>query len=124
MNESSIDGRLPAMPARYRMIWRWHFYAGLACIPFIIWLSVTGAIYLFKPQFEAWQDRAYEHLPMSGAVSAPSQQVAAALAAVPGTRLNAYQIPRTPDSAAQIIVGQGESVYRAYVNPQLSLIHI
>jgi len=118
VNESSIDGRLPALPARHRMIWRWHFYAGLFCIPFIIWLSVTGAIYLFKPQFEAWQDHAYEHLPMTGAAAAPSQQVAAALAAAPGTRLNAYQIPRTPDSAAQIIVGQGESVYRAYVNPQ------
>lgn len=32
----------------YRTVWRWHFYAGLFCIPFVIWLSITGSIYLFK----------------------------------------------------------------------------
>jgi hypothetical protein len=26
----------------YRTIWRWHFYAGLFVIPFILMLSVTG----------------------------------------------------------------------------------
>jgi hypothetical protein len=30
----------------YNAVWRWHFYAGLFCIPFIIWLSLTGTIYL------------------------------------------------------------------------------
>ena len=39
------------------MIWRWHFYAGLFCIPFILILSITGPIYLFKPQIEAWIDK-------------------------------------------------------------------
>ncbi|HUD29904.1 MAG TPA: PepSY domain-containing protein, partial [Novosphingobium sp.] len=37
----------------YRAVWRWHFYAGLLCVPFVLWLSVTGGIYLFKPQIEA-----------------------------------------------------------------------
>jgi uncharacterized iron-regulated membrane protein len=41
----------------YRMLWRWHFYAGLICIPFVIWLAVTGSIYLFRPQIDAWVDR-------------------------------------------------------------------
>jgi uncharacterized iron-regulated membrane protein len=36
----------------YRTVWRWHFYAGLFCIPFVIWLATTGSIYLFKPQIE------------------------------------------------------------------------
>ena len=40
--------------ALYRTIWRWHFYAGLFCIPFVLWLALTGSIYLFKPQVEAW----------------------------------------------------------------------
>ena len=46
--------------AAYRTVWRWHFYAGLFCLPFIIVLSLTGAIYLFKPQIDAWLDRLYE----------------------------------------------------------------
>ena len=41
-NESSL----------YRLVWRWHFYAGIFCIPFILSLSISGAIYLFKPQID------------------------------------------------------------------------
>lgn len=37
----------------YRAVWRWHFYAGIFVIPFMIMLSVTGIIYLFKPQLDA-----------------------------------------------------------------------
>jgi transposase len=33
----------------YRTVWRWHFYAGLFCIPFVLWFATTGTIYLFKP---------------------------------------------------------------------------
>ena len=36
----------------YNLAWRWHFYAGLFVIPFLILLSVTGIIYLFKPQLD------------------------------------------------------------------------
>ena len=46
----------------YRAVWRWHFYARLFCIPFVIVLATSGAIYLFKPQIEAWNDRPYDHL--------------------------------------------------------------
>lgn len=37
----------------YRTIWRWHFYAGLFVVPFILLLALPGAIYLFKPQLDA-----------------------------------------------------------------------
>ena len=67
--------------ALYRRVWRWHFYAGLFVLPFILVLSVTGAIYLFKPQLDRWEERAWLHLPQAGAVSA-DQQVEAALAAL------------------------------------------
>lgn len=43
----------------YRTVWRWHFYAGLFVIPFMLILSVTGIIYLFKPQLDAAM---YSHL--------------------------------------------------------------
>ena len=41
--------------ALYRTVWRWHFYAGLFVVPFILLLSLTGAIYLFKPQIDRWE---------------------------------------------------------------------
>jgi uncharacterized iron-regulated membrane protein len=36
----------------FRAVWRWHFYAGIIFAPFIIMLSLSGIIYLFKPQIE------------------------------------------------------------------------
>src|SRR5271170_784098 len=89
----------------YRMIWRWHFYAGLFAIPFIIFLSITGSIYLFRPQVESWLDRPYDNLP--GAQRAlPSQVVSAVLAQNPGWMLHAYQLPKTAHSAAQILISK------------------
>jgi uncharacterized iron-regulated membrane protein len=36
----------------YRAVWRWHFYAGLLVLPFLILLAVTGGLYLFKPELD------------------------------------------------------------------------
>lgn len=47
MNASVEDGSL------YRAVWRWHFYAGLIVLPFLLWLAVTGGLYLYKPEIEA-----------------------------------------------------------------------
>ena len=33
-----------------RTIWRWHFYAGLICLPFFVLLASTGAVYLFRDE--------------------------------------------------------------------------
>ncbi len=43
--------------AAYRLIWRWHFYAGLFCLPFIVVLALSGSVYLLKPQIDAYLDR-------------------------------------------------------------------
>lgn len=40
----------PSQDAVYRAVWRWHFYAGLLCLPFLILLSATGSLYLFKDE--------------------------------------------------------------------------
>ena len=102
----------------YNSVWRWHFYAGLFCIPFAIWLSITGGIYLFKPQIEAWIDRDYDHLVITGPLASPKDQVAAALATVPGSVLNAYQMPTSETSAIRILVGKDKQLQRVYVHPQ------
>lgn len=40
----------------YRTVWRWHFYAGLLVLPLVILLSLSGALFLFKPQVERWKN--------------------------------------------------------------------
>ena len=64
--------------ALYRTIWRWHFYAGLLVLPFIFFLSITGSIYLFKPQIDRWEESAWHGLSAADRVS-PDVQLAAAL---------------------------------------------
>lgn len=99
----------------YRTVWRWHFYAGLFCIPFVVFLSLTGSIYLFRPQVDAWLDRPYAHL--GGAQAAPpSRTVEAVLAANPGWTLHAYQIPASGHAAAQVLIGRGGVERRVYVD--------
>ena len=121
MTDATID-RSAATAQRtrgleYRVIWRWHFYAGLFCIPFVLWLSVTGTIFLFHPQIQAWLDRPYDHLSKTAAGAAVHEQVTAALAAVPGAGLEAYQLSGNAHSPAEILVLRARREYRVYVDP-------
>ena len=102
----------------YRMIWRWHFYAGVICIPFIAILCLTGPIYLFKPQIESLIDARYDHLPFAGAPASASAQVASALAAVPRSRFQAIEVRTDTHDAARITVVQQETKIRIYVHPK------
>ncbi|MDX2044684.1 MAG: PepSY domain-containing protein [Acidobacteriota bacterium] len=39
-------------PRLYRVIWRWHFYAGLFVWPVLVVVAMTGALYVFRPELE------------------------------------------------------------------------
>ncbi len=118
MNEQANKASL------YRTIWRWHFYAGLFVVPMVLILALTGAVYLFKPQVERWEERAWRDLPTGGAVT-PDAQVKAALAAYPGSRLHSYRLPQSESDAVLIHLalpggaGGGKQVMRdVFVSPQ------
>ena len=108
----------------YRTIWRWHFYAGLFVVPMVLILALSGALYLFKPQVERWEERAFQHLPTAGAVM-PDAQVQAALAAFPGARLHSYRIPQDVGDAALVHIalpasgpGRDQAMRDVFVSPQ------
>lgn len=104
--------------AFYNAVWRWHFYAGLFCMPFVVWLALTGSIYLWRPQIEAWLDKPYDHLATSGPLASPDSQVAAAVASVPGSRLQKYILPQRDDQAVRVLVNKGGTSSRVYVDPR------
>ena len=109
---------VPAGQALYLWVWRWHFYAGLFVLPFILILAVTGSIYLFKPQVERWEERAFRGLGTNGAVS-PEAQLSAALAANPAMRFNHYRLPREAGDAAMLQLVDADGKPReVYVSPQ------
>ncbi len=113
------SGFAPAVKASavYRTLWRWHFYAGLFCIPFILTLAISGAIYLFKPQLDALVDRPYQQLAVAGERSSANAQIAAALKAFPGSHFVNYQLPQR-ESDAVVITLLNKGVQRlVYINP-------
>lgn len=102
----------------YRAVWRWHFYAGLLVLPFLVLLAITGAIYLFRYDLDPLVHRDLMRVEARAApFRAPQDMVAAALAAHPGTAFR-YVPPASPIAAAEIGV-RGASGERAvvYVDP-------
>ncbi|HET6553074.1 MAG TPA: PepSY domain-containing protein [Dyella sp.] len=118
------------IPARrrwpdYAALWRWHFYAGLFCLPFFCWLAITGSLYLFRPDIEAWLDRPYESLHLEGPRATPASEARAAVAAVPGSVFSHYEPPATATGAAQVVVAREGYLYRVYVHPgSLQAMHV
>lgn len=104
--------------ALYRAVWRWHFYAGLACAPFLFILAVTGAIYLFNDEIN---DALYPRLRVVPEVQASiplSQMAQAALAAYPGGTVTRIDTPRARDRSVEVFVtpASGEP-RRVFVDP-------
>ncbi|MFZ7197366.1 PepSY domain-containing protein, partial [Bordetella avium] len=72
----------------YRAVWRWHFYAGMLVLPFMILLAATGMLYLFHDEIESvWYRDLRQVAEHDAAPRAPETLAAAALAAQPGTLL-------------------------------------
>lgn len=104
----------------YRTIWRWHFYAGLFVVPMVLVLALTGAVYLFKPQVDRWEERHFRDLPTAGPVL-PDDQVEAALAAWPGARFHSYRLPQAEGDAALVHLALGDrpgAMRDVFVSPQ------
>lgn len=101
----------------YRTLWRWHFYAGLFCIPFILSLSITGAIFLFKPQIDAWSDRAENTLTPHSTTMSANEHILAAQAALPNAQFLSYRLPQTAQHAAVITLKQEGKKYAVYIHP-------
>ena len=88
----------------YRAVWRWHFYAGLLILPFMITLAVTGGIYLFRDEVDRFVHADFMRVtPLDEQRLAPSELVAAALDAQPGKALK-YTDPARDSQSTEITV--------------------
>ncbi|MFF4985624.1 PepSY-associated TM helix domain-containing protein [Streptosporangium saharense] len=100
---------VPGSSWRYRVVWRWHFYAGLLTAPVLLVMAITGAIYLFKTPFENWRYADVRALPAPVAFALPlSGQIQAALAARPGAKLDSVIPPQAPDRTTRVILAGGD----------------
>lgn len=113
-----VDGATQQRRAAvYRLIWRWHFYAGLLCIPLVLVLSLSGAIYLFKPQLDARAEQPFLGIAAVGIRLQPDELIARALAAVPDARFLSWRLSSAPDAAQRIDVMAAGVARPVYLHP-------
>lgn len=114
---SAQGARRPNMDL-YRAVWRWHFYAGLMVLPFMILLAVTGALYLFRDEIDQLVHADLMRVAVEQrAVLTPEHQTAAALQVHPGEVFKYVPAP-ADDLATEVDIktATGEKL-AVYVNP-------
>lgn len=115
---SETEARAPARRADkfYFAAWRWHFYAGIFVIPFLIILAVTGAIMMIYSGVGNELGQA-PSVVVTGDPLPVSRQADAALAAVPGGVLDAYVAPEAAYRPSYFTLMQGDAAMAVAVDP-------
>jgi uncharacterized iron-regulated membrane protein len=110
-------GPSTAESALYRRVWRWHFYAGLICMPFLALLAVTGALYLFKDPIESLvysQLRFVDSAP--GDVLDAEALIARAVQARSGQPVR-FNAPPAADRSAEVGIRTSDGTVGVYLDP-------
>lgn len=101
----------------YRVIWRWHFYAGMIIAPVLVVLSATGALYIFKDELEAFLYPGVTYVEPAPEHTTYDEQLAAVNAAVgPGYQIALMQVFMNPKRATTLAMG-GKTFQYSYVDP-------
>ena len=85
--------------------WRWHFFAGLLVIPFVILLATTGSIYLLKPQIDAFEEQRIHQRAFGALDTTPlnaSLLLEGLLADHPQASLSQYTLAKLDDRTVEI----------------------
>ncbi|KTT74283.1 hypothetical protein NS334_05695, partial [Sphingomonas endophytica] len=77
-----------------RAVWRWHFVAGVLVLPFLLWLAVTGALYLYKPEIERLVYADWIHV--TPAARLPVETLATRVGAAVGGQVTQVEKPADP----------------------------
>jgi uncharacterized iron-regulated membrane protein len=109
--QSSTGDRL------YRVIWRWHFYAGMIITLPLIVVAATGALYIFKDELEGVLHPGVLYVEPAAERATYEQQLAAARAAVPPTyQIGLMQVFTDPRRATGLAMA-GDKFQMGYVDP-------
>ncbi|MEI1251273.1 PepSY-associated TM helix domain-containing protein [Rhizobium aouanii] len=119
---STITAAEPAEDAAngvslYRAIWRWHFFAGLLVIPFLLNLAVTGSLYLFKDEINSTFFGYRYNVQPAGEALSPERIAEIAASAVPGSTATSYKDPVLPERSAIVTLSSDAGSMLVFVNP-------
>jgi len=117
-NATPNSKALARSKSRYFLTWRWHFYAGLFVIPFMLMLSLTGLVMLFDDEIELSRYQSVLTVTPEAATLSASQQMENVLAAYPNAMVTQF-IPAQSSELANrfsIMFESGKTLF-VTVNP-------
>ncbi|PKR48436.1 PepSY-associated TM helix domain-containing protein [Thalassospira marina] len=100
----------------YMAAWRWHFYAGIFVIPFLLILATTGMVMMVFTGQSNQLGHVSDIVP-TGQPLPVSQQAKAALATLPDGHLDQYISPEAPNRPAFFAIRNAGAVIAVAVNP-------
>lgn len=112
-NATPNSEELARSKSRYFLTWRWHFYAGLFVIPFMLMLSLTGLVMLFDDEIEfSRYQSVLEVVPQTSNV-AVSVQMDNVLLAYPNANMTQFVPAPSPDLANRfsITLDSGKTIF-------------
>jgi len=98
------DTAPPVAGSLYRMVWRWHFIAGLLVLPVLVMMAITGGLYLFKPELDHLAYRRLEDVPVRAAPYAPASRIIAEVERATPGRVMQFTPPTGPGEAVRLTV--------------------
>jgi uncharacterized iron-regulated membrane protein len=117
----TLASDLPQRPPSgvYGLIWRWHFYAGLLCLPFFILLATTGGLYLFRDELAPVIESHRLIAPSgpAGVSLVPEDLIRRAIAAQPGQAIR-FTPPPIPGRSVEVgIRPEGGKTVSVFLDP-------
>jgi uncharacterized iron-regulated membrane protein len=102
----------------FRVVWRWHFYAGVIVAPILMVAAATGALYIFRDELQRiMYARLLSVAPAETRVSYDEQLAAVAAELPPGFRITQWVVEKDPSLSTIAYVSDGKEFRSVYVDP-------
>jgi len=112
----TTESPAPSLGRFHLLAWRWHFYAGLYVVPFLLMLAITGLVMVFFTGFQHRLGMTIHVAPQAQTASVTAQ-AQAVLARLPGAQLKDYLAPKSATAPAWFSVQVDGRVESVAVNP-------
>lgn len=114
-SEPSFIGR-PRTATLYRAVWRWHFYAGLIVLPFLLILALTGIVMLYGNSIETMLGKTFT-VPVQEKTLSLEEQAKAALNSIEGGAIKLVVRPLETERATMVVINANDQDVVVTINP-------
>ena len=102
----------------YARIWRWHFFAALIVIPFVLWQATTGVLYLWHEEIAAVVYPGQVRVADTPGTKSLEAQLAEVLRHQPRARLQSIETSDDPTRSTAFFFAAANGLpYPAFTNP-------